>query len=287
MIGTGGLPAIAPWDGESSGAQIAAELIPAIGRSEFPERVLGVLRKLGGCDYGSAFLWDAHGGPRLVFAAGTHPAISGFALSASRAYERTYWRVDTGIRRCMTRVRGGVALLRMTPAEIRDPDYRHHCYERGGICERLMLLDAASPIITVSGYRTVLRGPSTPQVVRSLQQAAPTLIAAVRRHSELLEHQSPSGCSLSRHELLERARAWGLSAREAEVVAGLATGQSQSEIARCAGIALNSVVTYRRRAYQKLRVSNRRELRALCERLISGTRSAWMDAMAPLRADGR
>ncbi len=59
-----------------------------------------------------------------------------------------------------------------------------------------------------------------------------------------------------------------MSEREAQVAAGLAMGHSQSDIAKSSGLALNSVITYRRRAYQKLKVADRLELRAMCEKLI-------------------
>jgi DNA-binding CsgD family transcriptional regulator len=94
------------------------------------------------------------------------------------------------------------------------------------------------------------------------------LIAALRRHTELMERKKQIVLSHSRSVLVRQAREWGLSEREAEVAAGLVTGQSQSDIAKAAGLALNSVITYRRRAYQKLKVADRLELRAMCERLI-------------------
>jgi DNA-binding CsgD family transcriptional regulator len=100
-----------------------------------------------------------------------------------------------------------------------------------------------------------------------MEDAAPVLMAALRRHNELMVERAVQ--SPSRNNLLLRAREWGLSAREAEIAVGLATGQSQSEIAKNTGLALNSVITYRRRAYQKLKVADRRALRAMCERLVA------------------
>ncbi len=106
------------------------------------------------------------------------------------------------------------------------------------------------------------------QMARKLEEAGPTLIAAVRRHTELMERKEQTVLSHSRSVLLRQAREWGLSEREAEVATGLAMGQSQSDIAKASGLALNSVITYRRRAYQKLKVADRLELREMCDRLI-------------------
>lgn len=102
-----------------------------------------------------------------------------------------------------------------------------------------------------------------------MADAGPTLVAALRRHNELIERAAQNELAPSRGDLLEWARECGLSAREAEVAASIAMGQSQSDIAKSTGLGLNSVITYRRRAYQKLQVADRRELRAMCGRMIS------------------
>lgn len=254
-----------------SPAHVAARVIAAIGRADFPERLLSVYRDLAGCDLCSAFLWESQRAPKLLFAVGVHPQISGFALSASRAYAKQYWQLDAAVRPNEAHSASGLSLLRTIAADIRDPDYRRYCYQRGGISERLTLFDAALPIVSVSGYRTVSRGPTTSQVAQRMADAGPTLIAALRRHNELIDRATQSEFSPSRGDLLEWARECGLSAREAEVAAGLTMGQSQSDIAKSSGLALNSVITYRRRAYQKLKVADRRELRAMCERMTSPT----------------
>lgn len=251
-----------------SPAQIAARVIAAIGRADFPERLLSVYRDLAGCDLCSAFAWESERAPKLLFAAGVHPQISGFALSASRAYEKQYWQRDASVRRSEMHSSSGLSLVRTIAADIRDPDYRRDCYQRGGISERLTLFDTDLPFVSVSGYRTASRGPTPSHVAQRIADAGPTLIAALRRHSELLERAIQTN-ALSRSDLLEWARELGLSAREAEVAAGLAMGQSQSDIAKGSGLGLNSVITYRRRAYQKLQVADRRELQAMCGRMIS------------------
>jgi DNA-binding CsgD family transcriptional regulator len=248
---------------------IAARVIPAIGRPDFPERLLSVYRDIADCDLCSAFSWDAENGPRLLFAAGLHPQIPGFALAASRAYAQTYWRFDSVARHGMIHGCTGLSLLRMSEADIHDADYRRDCYQRGGISERLTLFDTDSTILSVSGYRSLARGPITSEIAQRMEDAAPILVPALRRHNELLERAAHVVLVPSRGVLLQRAREWGLSAREAEVAAGLATGQSQADIAKSSGLALTSVITYRRRAYQKLKVADRLELRALCERMVA------------------
>jgi DNA-binding CsgD family transcriptional regulator len=75
--------------------------------------------------------------------------------------------------------------------------------------------------------------------------------------------------SMYRDAVVQWAGRRGLSAREAEVAAALILGQTQAQIAGSVGLSVNSVITYRRRAYQKLAVADRRALQALCERQMA------------------
>lgn len=234
-------------------------IIPAIGRPEFPSLLLSVYRDLAGCELCSAFSWESERGPKLLFAAG-----SGFALSASQAYTEKYWRSDT----TLGRARSGLSFVRTTAANIRDADYRRDCYQSGGIAERLTLFDATFPAVSVSGYRSDSRGPTTTPIARWMTEAGPTLMAALRRHDELMQLAQQTVLSPTLEAVIEWARKRGLSAREARVVAGLTVGQTQAEIAGYAGLSVSSVITYRRRAYQKLKVADRRALQALCEQQL-------------------
>lgn len=112
------------------------------------------------------------------------------------------------------------------------------------------------------------REPIGREAAQRMELARPILEAAIRRHIELMEQATRTVVAPSLDAVLQWARECGLSEREAEVAAGLATGLSQSDIARRFGVSLNSVITYRRRAYQKLGVSDRRQLQARCAQLL-------------------
>ena len=234
-------------------------IIPAIGRPEFPSRLLSVYRDLAGCELCSAFSWEPEQGPKLLFAAG-----SGFAQSAAQAYTQKYWQSDVAL----DRDRPGLSFMRTTARDIRDADYRRDCYQSGGIGERLTLFDATFPALSVSGYRSERRRPAAEPVARWMVDAGPTLMAALRRHNELVEVARQTVLSPSLDAVVRWARKCGLSAREARVVGGLTVGQTQAEIAGYVGLSVSSVITYRRRAYQKLKVADRRELKALCEQQL-------------------
>ena len=238
-----------------------AAAVAAIGTEALPDRFLGMLRAMGGTDLCSAFEVGSDGAPRYLFSAGGHPDIPDFAESASLAYAREYWQRDRATQRARIQPSGTVQLVRQAWNGITDPDYRKTCYERGDVVERLTLYAGGERPIFASAYRTRASGHSSPAEVEELEAMAPLLMAILAKHLEVAQrgavvHPEPL------HELARRLLDSGhaLSEREAAVAAALFLGKTQREISAATGIALSSVITYRRRAYRKLCVSDRRGL---------------------------
>lgn len=239
-----------------------ANAIAAIGDDAFPEKLLALFHGVSGADLCSAFEIGEDGELHFLFAAGHHPNIPSFAETASLAYARTFWRKDQTTRRALSAATGGVQLVRQAWNGIADSDYRRTCYERGEIVERLTLYAAGGRAIFASAYRTRQSGPSTAAEIEALEKAAPDILALIVKHVDVTSRAQFGHAPL--HEmsriLSERGK---LSAREAAVAAALLIGKSQAEIASETGVALSSVITYRRRAYRKLGVATRRDLQAL------------------------
>ena len=245
---------------------IAARLIPAIGRAAFPGEILSAYRELAGCDYSAAFDLAAEDGPRVIFAEGQHPHIRDFAGQASRAYAARYWQLDERLHgEPVQRLAGGLALTLTSARDIPHCEYRRDCYEMPGVIERLALFGTGEGALLVTGYRVAGRGPATPAEKARIAAAGPALMAATRRHCELSAARIVERRAECYRAMMEKARRYGLSEREAHVASGLADGEGQADIARRCGIAVSSVVTYRKRAYRKLDVENRRMLRAFFE----------------------
>ncbi len=248
---------------ERSIMEALAGAVAALGGPDFGERLLGALHAIAGTDLCSAFAVGEDGALRYLFSAGLHPQIPDFAESASLAYARIYWRSDRTTRRTLARTGasdGTVHVIRQAWNGISDPDYRRACYERGGIVERLTLYGGGKRPLFASAYRIRGSGHSSPAELEALERAAPLLLALVARHAETsraaAEPPAPGGDLTRRLLACDRA----LSEREAAVAAALVAGRSQREIAQAAGVALSSVITYRRRAYRKLGVADRRGL---------------------------
>lgn len=252
---------------ERASLAASAALAGAIGTAGFGARFLEALRVLSGSELCSAFAFDRSGPPRVLFAEGWLPTVPAFAQTASGDYAREYWRRDSVSQRLRSRGQGqAIEVFRVTAGGISDAGHRRACYERAGVGERLSICRAGAPAILASGYRTAAAGPFSIEQIERVEAFAPLLMHAVRRHLELTTEVR----GMSDPVQLLLAAGHGLTGREAQVAAGLARGMAQAEIGAEARLALSSVITYRRRAYRKLGVSDRHQLRRMLDALAAG-----------------
>lgn len=254
--------------GEQRIADALASLVGAIGGTDFPARFLDALRAIAGVELCSVFLRGPGKAVRLIFAAGDCPLVADFPVRASLDYARSYWRSDHQMADLSRSRRKGPVVVRKTASDIADPAYRAACYDRAGIAERLSVFWPGPPTLIANGYRTANAAPFSAAGIGRLELHAGLLMAAVERH----EHAGVS----AGHILDEGALAQslmdlhcGLSAREAEISAAMILGETQDEIAHRKHLSRGSVITYRRRAYDKLGIANRRGLVRLHHRLMT------------------
>jgi len=246
-----------------------ADLVAAIGREGFALRFLDALGTLADVDLCSVFVRARRHPLRLLFAEGRHPIHAGFPMRASLDYIRSFWPSDRRIAALSRAPAGAPVVVRTSAAEIADPAWRAACYERGGVAERVSIVRPGAPAFIANGYRL---GGSTAISATDLERIeahAPLLLAAVERHA----HGFPAaGPMLDEAGLAQSLMALqcGLSSREAEISAAMMLGETQVEIASRKQLSQGSVITYRRRAYGKLGIDNRRALLRLHRRLLAG-----------------
>jgi DNA-binding CsgD family transcriptional regulator len=245
-----------------------ADLVGAIGTPRFPARYLGAMRVLAGVELCSVFRRNAAQPVQLLFAEGGAP-MADFAIRASLDYARNYWRSDHQITRLARATGAAPVVVRKRAFEIADPAYRAACYDRARVTERVSIVASGPPTLVANGYRTATSGPFCPADIERLQRYAALLIVAVERHDSLGTGASPMFDETALVQSLMGLRC-GLSSREAEISAAMILGETQDEIAHRTHLSHGSVVTYRRRAYGKLGVANRRDLLRLHRRLASG-----------------
>jgi DNA-binding CsgD family transcriptional regulator len=114
----------------------------------------------------------------------------------------------------------------------------------------------------VRALRLIDRERLSESELNALQEIADLIISLVARHHSLTECKPTSFTALtSLNGIQDRIHATKcLSRRESEVCARILYGYSSCEIAVDLGIGKESVMTYRKRAYQHLGLSSQREL---------------------------
>lgn len=159
-----------------------------------------------------------------------------------------WFRQDPLFLRALQQAAGEVDVLRIDPLDSpMAADYRARFFDDPGLGGKLSVLAAGTSLrLVINLYRSGIENWTPPAAVLPI---------------------------LGRLALLhfERRRAGGvpdalmaLSARERAVCLGMLDGKKAEVIADDLGVAPTSVVTYRRRAYDKLGISSRGELFAIC-----------------------
>ena len=244
----------------------AVGLVDAVGRPEFSSALFRLAHKAIGCEHVTAFSLDGSHSPRVVLAENTGEGRVASAIA--QKYTTRYWRLDPA-----NRVFGLVGAahdfwgMRIAASDITDSVYRNHCYKAVGLDHRLSI----SQVRKGRTYRlNFYRGrgqPFSSEAAARIFNGADMLMALIRRH----DAGSEVSQGLTKETFMQRLRtiAPRLPIRELEVTALIAHGLSSQGIALELQISINTVLTYRKRAYSRLHISTQNELM----QLLLGTRS--------------
>ena len=236
------------------------DLIAALGRPEFSRRLFQVARKFTDCHSVTSFAFSAANAPRLIFAenVGDVPV----SRQIADRYIADYWRFDPANRVAPDAAHGASCRTMVIGAEeIPHARYREHCYAAIKLINRLTIMRrAGDSVIRLNFYRG--RGNRTfDRGMEAMAGAGDTLIALIARH-DVWAAKADGGEDF---EYLERLRYLcpSMPKRQLEVCALIVRGFFSEAIALKLGISLNTVLTFRRRAYARLRISSQNELMRL------------------------
>ncbi len=245
------------------------ELIPALGRQEFPAEILRALQKPLGASHLSVFAFDRNMVPSLVAA----ESIGGTRIAgkAGKIYEdKILYRHDPNIRRVRSGDTGNTQALvfRLNAADISDFEYRRRIYDRFGLVERLSVIDQIGGMWFVENfYRDARMGRFSEAQLGFLSEVAAVLAALVGKHLAMNPPPAWQSYRRPRIDLMER-RLRGLDAslteRQIQVCARALMGMTNTGIALDLGVGKPTVATLRRRAYARLNITSLNELFAKC-----------------------
>jgi DNA-binding CsgD family transcriptional regulator len=151
-----------------------------------------------------------------------------------------------------------------------NTQYRKLFFEDAGIVDKFAsAIWFKNTCFYVNFYRVANSGLYEPPQIERLRCSAPTICAAIARHfeprSDLAENPEP----LLRRLFDDAEPLRLLTPREKEVCVRILLGYSSEAISSHLDISVHSTHTYRRRAYQRLRISSQNELFGMVVKLLS------------------
>jgi len=258
----------------------AAEAVLAIGRPAFPQVLISNLRRVADVDHCMVFSFAETGAARCLLDLGAIPIGSELGEAYAGHF---HWSDPNREVMFAAPARHAPIVLPVFAGRLYSRRYRKVFFEESGI------VDKFATAIWVDGtcfylnfYRIAASGGfSRPQRDR-LRRFAPAISAAVARHFEAaapspplhpagLPFGLPAGLPSGLGDVFAASPALAaLTAREREVCLRILSGQSSEAISADLDISIHSTLTYRRRAYQRLRISSQNELFALVLKLLTG-----------------
>jgi len=234
-------------------------LIAVVGTPKFESELLQVAHEAFDCEHVTAFVDSEETGPRVALAANVGSA--NVARTLADRYIARYWNLDPATREKTLRLKGGSLAVRIAPDDIDDSFYRHDCYTAVNIVDRFTLMQRrGQDIYRLSFYTARRRGRLDSSEINALLNSGDLLMSLVMKN----DAAGPSD-ALTPQLFTNRLRlvAPDMPRREQEVCTGIMLGLTSEAIALKLGISVNTVLTYRKRAYSRLNISCQNELMRL------------------------
>ena len=234
----------------------------AIGRPEFPDVLIDTLRRQAEVGHCMVFSLTRDGAARCLLDAGNIPI--GADLGA--AYAGQFHESDPN-RDALLEARGaGPIVLPAFAPRMYGARYRKIFFQDSGIVDKFATaIWVEGTCFYINFYRITAQGRFGSAQRDRLRAIAPTIGASVARH-----FQDTAGTAQNLATLFAtRTPLAELTAREQEVCRGILAGLSSEAISQELGIGLQSTLTYRKRAYDKLGISSQNELFSIVLRLLT------------------
>jgi DNA-binding CsgD family transcriptional regulator len=233
-------------------------LIGSVGTGVFEQSLFDAAHIATRCSHMTAFISAPKTAPRALLAADA----GGLNLARSLAdrYIRHYWHLDPAndfARSCDLPAAG--AALHIRSGDIGSTRYRSECYTEVHLGHRFSLIQRSHErLFRINFYSSSARETFDQDAVRSVLDCADLLIALVVRHeSSFAPAAAPRDEGFAERLRMLQPR---MTNREIQVCDGIARGLTSEGIAIEYGISMNTVLTYRKRAYARLGISSQNEL---------------------------
>lgn len=238
-------------------------LIMSIGEQRFGVELLALLNVACGAEHASVFRLTAN--DLIEVTAASLDGSDAAHQQVSVYLQEGLWRRDPSLAEAQTMLTSAsVAFVRMHVDKLADHALRDIVYGKTHIKDRLLICSRwGEDIVGLSVLRSSEAGPFTQEDIEGVQSISNTIFALLAKHISLT-WQGPNASvaltSLSEIESCITSCAGPMPRREAEVCSRVIYGMSTVGIALELHIGEETVMTYRKRAYQRLGIATQREL---------------------------
>ena len=246
----------------NAGVAAWPRVIEAVGTPSFERELCRVAHEMTQCQTMSAFAHRFDGPPRIMAAADAGPQQVVWQVGAK--YISRYWELDPIYGMSEQEILGASAVaVRVSPRDIVHSGYRHDCFTARNVIDRLTILHhRCGAIMRLNFYRTRATGRFSEDEIDAVMRNTEMIGALVAKHQAI---DAPSSRCGTAEALEQRIRVVAplMPERERQVCVGIARGLSSEAIALALRISVNTVLTYRKRAYTRLNISSQNELMRL------------------------
>jgi len=230
-------------------------VIASIGYPDFPARLFDAFRGVTDSTYITVFVSGQQPKARLLVA--ENEGDPGVCQKSANLYLSRYWNQDPANRVVVHDP--DIHTLHIAATDIASTAYRSACYHALGLAKRFSLIQSRrDETMRVNLYFRTGAGLQSVGFDQ-VSEHSRVLMAAIWRHYDHSASLDGTNATNTFRTRLERA-APSLSPRELDVCSLIATGITSEGIAARLGVGINTVLTYRKRAYARLNISSQNEL---------------------------
>ena len=191
------------------------------------------------------------------------------ALSLAESYTSRHWAKDPNGHLLLPAAASAgrdVVVRALRIEEIEDREYRRHPFAEPRLgAKAAVVVRAPDHVLYVNFYRGM---DCEPFAIRELEEFGPafdTIAAMLERHFALADDEAAADLGAVQRVIAgaSRERGGALSAREVAVCARIVAGYSTEGMGLDLGVSRHSVISYRRRAFEKLGIGTQNELFSL------------------------
>jgi DNA-binding CsgD family transcriptional regulator len=240
-------------------ANVLAPMVLAIGLPSFPNALIDALREVANVGHCMVFAFEEEASARWALGLGN----IGIGPDLGAAYVEHFYLADPNREMILEhRSAQQPIVLPSFSRRMYTDSYQKLFFEDAKIVDKIATAFWVDrTCFYVNFYRTVDQGRFTRSETARLARLVPALTAIVARHCQAEDVASTTNKLATLFATTDRFVA--LTPREKEVCLRILSGYGSEAISAELGVSLHSTFTYRKRAYEKLRISSQNELFAI------------------------